>query len=118
MSLAWCAPEEFYLQQNRDIFETIYAMFNFSQPIDPVTVLDKMKERGVFDEKTTLEYFKQLMDITPTAANVAQYCAIVHDKALLRSIDQAAAEIQESVAGGHRPGGRVSWKTQRRRFMP
>ena len=29
-------PEEFYLQQNRDIFETIYAMFNFSQPIDPL----------------------------------------------------------------------------------
>lgn len=100
-------PEEFYLQQNRDIFETIYAMFNFSQPIDPVTVLDKMKERGVFDEKTTLEYFKQLMDITPTAANVAQYCAIVHDKALLRSIDQAAAEIQESVQAGTGPAASI-----------
>ena len=100
-------PEEFYLQQNRDIFETIYSMFNFSQPIDPVTVLDKMKERGVFDEKTTLEYFKQLMDITPTAANVAQYCAIVHDKALLRSIDQAAAEIQESVQVGTGPAASI-----------
>ena len=40
-------PDEFYLQQNREIFETIYTMFNFSQHIDPVTVLDKMKERGV-----------------------------------------------------------------------
>ncbi len=39
-------PGEFYLQQNRDIYETIYTMFNFSQHIDPVTVLDKMKERG------------------------------------------------------------------------
>ena len=56
-------PEDFYLQQNREIFETIYAMFNFSQPIDPVTVIDKMKERGVYDEQNTLEYFKQLMDI-------------------------------------------------------
>ena len=33
-------PEDFYLQQNREIFETIYAMFNFSQTIAPVTVLD------------------------------------------------------------------------------
>ena len=40
-------PEDFYLQQNREIYETIYAMFNFSQVIDPVTVLDKMQERGV-----------------------------------------------------------------------
>ena len=93
-------PDEFYLQQNREIFETIYSMFNFSQPIDPVTVIDKMKERGVYDEQNTLEYFKQLMDITPTAANVQQYCAIVHDKALLRAIDQTASDIKETVSEG------------------
>ena len=42
-------PEDFYLKQNREIYETIYTMFNFSEKIDPVTVLDKMKERGVYD---------------------------------------------------------------------
>ena len=36
-------PEDFYLQQNREIYEAIYTMFNFSQTIDPVTVLDKHK---------------------------------------------------------------------------
>ena len=35
-------PEDFYLQQNREIYETIYTMFNFSESIDPVTVLEKM----------------------------------------------------------------------------
>ena len=39
-------PDDFYLQQNREIFETIYTMFNYSQTIDPVTVLDKLKELG------------------------------------------------------------------------
>ena len=39
-------PEDFYLGQNREIYETIYTMFNFSQTIDPVTVLDKMRELG------------------------------------------------------------------------
>lgn len=38
---------EFYVKQNRDIFETIYAMFSYGQTIDPVTVLDQMKVRGV-----------------------------------------------------------------------
>ena len=35
-------PEDFYLKQNQEIYETIYSMFNFSQTIDPITALDAM----------------------------------------------------------------------------
>ena len=93
-------PDDFYLQQNRDIYETIYTMFNFSQHIDPVTVLDKMKERGVYDEAHSYDYIPQLLQITPTAANVKQYCAIVRDKALLRNLGTAAGEISGLVQEG------------------
>ena len=93
-------PEDFYLKQNRDIYETIYTMFNFSERIDPVTVLDKMKERGVYDEAHSYDYVSQLLQITPTAANVKQYCAIVHDKALMRDLAGAADEINEMVYDG------------------
>lgn len=92
--------EDFYYQQNRDIFETIYSMFNFSEVIDPVTVLNKMKARGVFDENATSGYLMQLMEITPTAANVLEYAAIVRDKALLRNISQAGTDIVETVHEG------------------
>ena len=93
-------PEDFYLEQNRNLFETIYSMFNFSQVIDPVTVLDKLKERGQYDEKTSTQYVMQLMEVTPTAANVLQYAEIVRDKALLRSVAAAAAEIGNTVFEG------------------
>ncbi len=93
-------PEDFYLRQNREIYETIYAMFNFSEKIDPVTVLDKMKERGVYDEQRSYDYIAQLLQITPTAANVRQYCTIVHDKALLRDLAGAAGEISDMVYAG------------------
>lgn len=93
-------PEDFYLRQNREIYETIYTMFNFSEKIDPVTVLDKMKERGVYDEAHSYDYIAQLLQITPTAANVKQYCAIVHDKALMRDLAGAAGEISEMVYDG------------------
>ena len=89
-------PEDFCLQQNRDIYETIYSMFNYSEVVDPVTVLDKMKTRGVFTDQST-GYVMQLMEITPTAANVRQYAQIVRDKALLRAIAETASEINESV---------------------
>ena len=39
--------EHFYIQANREIFETVFAMFNYGQTIDPVTVLDQMRRRGV-----------------------------------------------------------------------
>ncbi|MFI3313252.1 MAG: replicative DNA helicase [Eubacteriales bacterium] len=90
-------PDDFYLAKNQEIFETVYSMFNFSQIIDPITVVEKMKERGVFDELSTVQYFGELMDVTPTAANVAQYCHIVRDKALLRRIAEASSDISETV---------------------
>ncbi len=88
--------EDFYLQQNREIYQTIYTMFNFSQSIDPVTVLDKMKELG-FHKDNSREYIMQLMEITPTAANAVKYANIVRDKAMLRGLGDAAAEISETV---------------------
>ena len=90
---------EFYIQQNRDIFETIYAMFSYGQTIDPITVLDQMKTRGVFRETSTA-YIAELMRITPTAANVLEYAAIVSDRALLRNLATAADEIITLVYEG------------------
>ena len=89
-------PEDFYLEQNREIYETIYTMFNFSQTIDPVTVLDKMREVGVYQDNSR-DYILQLMEITPTAANVVRYANIVRDKAMLRGLAQAASDISETV---------------------
>ena len=90
-------PEDFFLKQNKEIFETVYTMFNFSQTIDPVTVLNKMKELGVYHDNST-DYIKQLMEITPTAANVVRYANIVREKAMLRGLAQASTDISEMVA--------------------
>ena len=89
-------PEDFYLEQNREIYETIYTMFNFSQTIDPVTVLDKLKELG-YHHDNSRDYILQLMEITPTAANVVRYANIVREKAMLRGLSQAATDITEMV---------------------
>ena len=89
-------PEDFFLAQNREIYETIYTMFNFSQTIDPVTVLDKMRELGYYHDNSR-DYILQLMQITPTAANAVRYAGIVRDKAMLRGLADAASDISETV---------------------
>ena len=93
-------PSDFYLRQNREIFETIYTMFSYAQPIDGITVCEEMRKAGTYDEATTRSYLAQLMEITPTSANVMEYVEIVREKALLRSVAQAAAEITALVQTG------------------
>ena len=90
-------PEDFYLQQNREIYEAIYTMFNYSQTIDPVTVLDKLRELGYYHDNSR-DYILQLMEITPTAANVVRYAGIVRDKAMLRGLEEAGTDIVEMVS--------------------
>jgi len=91
--------EDFYSSSNRDIFETIYSMFNYSMAVDPVTVLAKMKEEAVYNDDSP-GYIRDLMLITPTATNVMEYAAIVKDKALLRSIVDAGGDISEMAISG------------------
>jgi len=75
-------------------------MFNFSETIDPVTVLDKMKQNGTYDENTSYDYVRQLMVITPTAANVEDYINIVRDKSLLRRIAQESGAVLNLIQEG------------------
>ncbi len=89
-------PEDFYLQQNQEVYKAIYEMFNYSQTIDPVTVLEKLRELGYYTDRSR-DYILQLMEITPTAANAARYANIVRDKAMLRGLATAADEINETV---------------------
>ena len=92
--------EDFYLRQNREIYETIYSMFNYSLTIDPVTVLENMKKSGYYDENQSRGYILQLMDTTPTAANVLEYVEIIRDKTLLRRVAETAGELTALVQEG------------------
>ena len=93
-------PSDFYLRQNREIFETIYTMFTYARPIDGITVCEEMQKAGTYDENTTRSYLAQLMEITPTSANVMEYVKIVREKALLRAVASAAADITAMVQEG------------------
>ncbi len=91
--------DDFYLRQNREIFETIAHMFVYSQPVDGVTVAGEMEKNGLYTEATR-PYLLQLMEVTPTAANVGEYVKIVRDKALMRQVATAAANITAMVQEG------------------
>ena len=105
---------DFFITANRDIFETIYSMFAYGQTVDPITVLDQMKVRGVYRENESEKYIRDLMQATPTAANVLEYCAIVRDKSLMRGLNDAANEINEMVYEGTGDAGAVLEAAERK----
>ena len=109
-------PEDFFLRQNQELYETIFQMFNFAQAIDPVTVLEKLRQNGYYDEQTTPSYLRQLMEITPTAANVKYYADIVRDKSILRSLNQAANDINDDVFRGEGETADILTNAERKVF--
>ena len=98
--IAALKPDDFYTELNRGIYGVIASMFNFAKPIDAVTVLDEMKLQGIYNAQSSQSYLVELMNVTPTAANVMRYVEIIRDKALLRNIATVAADITSAVNEG------------------
>jgi len=97
--------DDFYSTINKSIFETIFSMYSYGKRIDPVTVLEQMREEGSYTDES-YDYIRDLMVVTPTAANVMEYSQIVKDKSLLRSILEAGNDITSMAVSGE--GGAMS----------
>ncbi len=93
--------DDFYAEENKRIYETIYSMFNSARRIDAVTVLDMLTKMGYYDEAGGRAYLFQLMEVTPGTGNVGEYIRIVRDKSLLRQLAEAGSEIQKDAMEAH-----------------
>lgn len=89
-------PEDFFLPQNKDIFKVIFLMFQYSEIIDPVTVLEKLHAQYANREQLR-DYLVQLMEMTPTAAHAMHYARIIRENSVLRGLLQAAEDIAHCV---------------------
>ena len=97
--LEFLKADEFYSQVNRDIYETLYSMFAYGLTIDAVTLIDRLKVRGVYSDNTE-DYVYSVVAQTPTSSNVKEYANIVKERALLRRLGEAADNIREMVYEG------------------
>ncbi|MBR4992394.1 MAG: replicative DNA helicase [Clostridia bacterium] len=86
--------EDFYLENNRILYEAIQKMFLESRSVDPVTVLDEVKLMGYRDQLPR-DYVLQLVETTPHSANLLDYAKIVRGKSMLRELQQVGTDIVE-----------------------
>ena len=86
--------EDFYHQQYGVLFEAMVDLFNEGQPADLVTLQNRLKEKDVPPEVSSLEYVRDLVAAVPTSANVKYYAQIVKEKAVLRKLIKVTENIE------------------------
>ncbi len=85
--------EDFYHESHQLIFEAINELFNEGQPIDAITVSEKLRQAKNLEQVGGLAYLHRLINMVPTAANVSYYAGVVQRTAIMRRLIRAATDI-------------------------
>ena len=94
------SPDYFYVSLHKLIFKTMTEMVNFGGKIDFVTLLEKLKQTGSFDETTGKTYLYDLVNNCPSISNAEAYAEVIRDKYNIRRLITAAREIIEDATAG------------------
>jgi replicative DNA helicase len=87
------APEDFYRTAHQKIYASVTDLFDKTEPIDLVTLANRLKEKGQLEEIGGASYLSRLLDTVPPAVNAPHYAKIVHDKASLRRLIEKSNAI-------------------------
>ena len=93
--------DDFYHQQYGILFEAITELFNSGVAVDLITLQNRLREKNVPPEISSLEYVGDLLTAVPTSANVKYYAKIVQEKAVLRRLIKVNEEIADSCYLGN-----------------
>ncbi|HEU5298068.1 MAG TPA: replicative DNA helicase [bacterium] len=85
--------EDFYRDAHRRIYEAITDLFERGEPVDLITVTDRLRDKGQLDDIGGAGYVTSLLNSIPTAANVEYYARIVLQKSMLRQLISAGTQI-------------------------
>jgi replicative DNA helicase len=89
--------EDFYREHHGSIYAAMLALYNESEPVDVLTVIDRLKQLGKLEDVGGRAAVDELTGIVPAAGHVRRYAQIVRENALLRRLLKASYQIQESV---------------------
>ncbi|MDD3338752.1 MAG: replicative DNA helicase [Lachnospiraceae bacterium] len=109
--------DDFYQQQYGIIFEAMVELFNEGKPVDLVTLQNRLKEKDVPPEISSMEFVKDLVTAVPTSANVKYYANIVSDKAMLRQMIKVNEEIANECYMGKEKTEIILEETEKKIFQ-
>ena len=108
--------EDFYQKAYGTIFDTVVEIFNEAKPVDLVTLQERLKEKDVPAEISSLEFVRDLVDAVPTSANVKYYSEIVAEKSMLRRLIKLNEEITNQCYLSKEPMEAILEMTEKKVF--
>lgn len=89
-------PEDFYRGAHQKIFTAIEELFSRGEPVDLVTLANRLKENGHLEKIGGGAYLANIVDSVPLAVNPIHYAGIIRDKSSLRRLIEKANKIIQS----------------------
>ncbi len=108
--------EDFYQHQYGIMFEAMVELFNEGKPVDLVTLQNRLKEKDVPPEVSSLEFVRDIITTVPTSANVKSYANIVREKAVLRKLIKVNEEIANDCYLGRESLETILAETEKKIF--
>lgn len=108
--------EDFYGKQYGIVFEAMVELHDEAKPVDMVTLQNRLKEKDVPPEVSSLEFIKDILNTVPTSANVKHYANIVAEKSLLRRLIKTNEEIANTCYVGREPVENILADTEQKIF--
>ncbi|MDO4608184.1 MAG: replicative DNA helicase [Clostridia bacterium] len=108
--------EYFYIPQHKEIYSAISSMYELNQAIDFISLLDRLKKQGVFDEIGGKDYLTKLVQKVPSSANVGSYVDIVREQYYQRALMGAAQGIIKDINENTMESGKLLDSAEQRIF--
>ena len=109
--------DDFYQHQYGVIFDAMVELFNEGKPVDLVTLQNRLKEKDVPPEISSMEFVRDLLAAVPTSANIKYYATIVSEKAVLRRLIKLTEEISNECYLNKEPVEAILEDTEKRMFQ-
>lgn len=109
--------EDFYNKQYGVLFETMVELNDSGSPVDLVTLQNRLKEKDVPPEVSSLEFVRELITAVPTSANIRYYANIVAEKSTLRKLIRLNEEIANTCYSGKESLEYILDDTEKRVFQ-
>lgn len=95
LAMQMLCKDSFYKTSHKEIFQTLVDLYDRNRAVDLVLLKEELKKRSLLEKVGGIEYLMELEESVPTAANIEYYARIVQEKAVKRSLIDAAVRIQK-----------------------
>ena len=106
-ALQWLRSHHFYKESHSKIFLVMSDLFDKGEPIDTISVINKLKKNKQIDNVGGAYFITGLVESVPTAANVESYAKIVLEKFMLRELIRASHELSKDAYNDRQDVGEI-----------